>query len=161
MTINQQWQCPFYFLYRETGTQSLNNTITAMSDSISFCLRTSVRSHTSPLGCPGNGQVVIESDPSGQNCCVICCELNVKLLVFQGKHCVVLALPLLEFTLLVTLIEADSAAFTFPLCTQTPGPPELREQKPVTSCPAQIIAVLTFFVQTKSSVLASQQKVWI
>lgn len=87
---------------------------------------------------------------------VVCSELDVKITAFECKQRFVLALPLLELVPLVTLSEADITPRTFPLCTQTLGLPV--KQKPVTSCPAHRKAVIHYFINTKSCVLALQRK---
>lgn len=117
---------------------------------------TSVCSLASTTGCPCNCEVAIGSYCFGENCCVICSELNVKLLAFEGEHRFILAFPLLEFACFVTIVEAYFTSHTFPLDSQALIYPV--NQKSVTRCPAYVKAVVTSFNQTKTSGLVTQLK---
>lgn len=74
---------------------------------------TSVGLHASPTGSSGNCEVIIGSYSFGENGCVICSELNIKVLILEGKDRFVPALPLLEFAVLITVehIYSTSSAF--------------------------------------------------
>lgn len=69
-----------------------------------------------------------------ENTCVVCSELNVKLLILKGEDRFVPALPLLKLAVLIAVVQADFTSRTFGLDPQAFL--ILLNEKSVTGCPA-------------------------
>lgn len=108
---------------------------------------TSVRPCASATVRPSNCEVIIGSYGLGENSRVICGELDIKVLILKGKDCFVPALPLLKHTVLIAVIQFDSTSCTFRRDSQALL--GLLNQKPVTVCPSDVIAVAINLNQTK------------
>lgn len=115
---------------------------------------TSVRFCASTTGSPSNCEVVIWPDSFGESKSFISFDSNVKFFSFEGEQCSILALPLLEVTLLVTVVEGNFTPDSFALCSQALF--GCGNIKPVTGCPAHIKAAAKFFQQTKTCGLVAE-----
>lgn len=115
---------------------------------------TSVRFCASTTGSPSNCEVVIWPDSFGESKSFISFDFNVKFLAFEGEECSILAFPLLEVSLLVTVVESNFTPHSFALRSQALF--RCGNKKPVTGCPAHVEAAVKFFQQTKTSCLVAE-----
>lgn len=115
---------------------------------------TSVCSCASATGSSSDCQVVIWSYRFGESNRFISFDFKVKLLAFEGEESSILAFPLLEQSLLVTVVQANFTPHRFPLGSQALFGHD--SKKPVTGCPAHLEAAITFLQQTKTSGLVDE-----
>ena len=121
---------------------------------------TSVSSWASTLCYSVNCEVASGTSYFGENSSSIRGDVYVKILVLEGKYSLILALPLLEVTVLITIIKAHSTAHCLPLCSQTLI--VVRDKEAVVWCPAHGKAVIIFrHHQTPKKASTGKYKFWI